>query len=393
MVEFSSDFNLYTMFSRMIDKLWVLWELVLLAEPIVVMANSPDMCSAAVLNLISLIYPLQYMGDYRPYFTIHDPEFQALSENFVDEDSSSTSVAPPPNLKGKGIILGVTNPLFRREFQSWPHTLLLANNGVATKTITIIHNKKDRTYNKTVEESCFISKYKPLYNVVDSSQLTKKLVKMSSDEGVAGALNDELLRRHFTQLTDQFMKPLESYFKHLVPSKRSISAWKKTPSVQAFKEADFLQTILLQGKKTKEVELYRKFIRTDNFISWFRMRKREATIDISSHYLSILDPSKVKGLVQDKTELEIVDFYLRVQVHHKTVGCTLSEALQSRVEDYKREILLYLPVELQKDLLEQGTTRGKVRPEGSTGISPKQTSCFVTSTNCGSPDGDGLTRG
>lgn len=63
----------------------------------------------------------------------------------------------------------------------------------------------------------------------------------------SGAVNNELLRRHFYQLTEQFMRPLELYFKHLVPSKRSLSAWKKAPSVQPFKEADFLQSLLKQG--------------------------------------------------------------------------------------------------------------------------------------------------
>lgn len=52
------DHSLYTVFSGILDKLWVLWELVLLGEPIVIMANSPDICSSAVLNLISLIRPV-----------------------------------------------------------------------------------------------------------------------------------------------------------------------------------------------------------------------------------------------------------------------------------------------------------------------------------------------
>lgn len=88
------DYSLYTVFSGILDKLWVLWELILLGEPIVVMTNSPDVCSSAVLNLISLVrpvsgysilcltYQLHYMGDFRPYFTIHDPEFHKFSEMF-----------------------------------------------------------------------------------------------------------------------------------------------------------------------------------------------------------------------------------------------------------------------------------------------------------------------
>lgn len=35
--------------------------------------------SAAVAALMGLIAPLPYAADYRPYFTIHDPDFVALS--------------------------------------------------------------------------------------------------------------------------------------------------------------------------------------------------------------------------------------------------------------------------------------------------------------------------
>jgi hypothetical protein len=35
--------------------------------------------SAAVAALMGLIAPLTYAADYRPYFTIHDPDFVALS--------------------------------------------------------------------------------------------------------------------------------------------------------------------------------------------------------------------------------------------------------------------------------------------------------------------------
>jgi hypothetical protein len=68
-----------------------------------------------------------------------------------------------------------------------------------------------------------------------------------------------------------------------------------------------------QGKKTKEVDFYRKFIRTANFVNWFKTRKRNATFDISNHYLSILDPSKVTSLVKVVTT-KVTDSLLPGQV-------------------------------------------------------------------------------
>jgi hypothetical protein len=49
--------------------------------------------------------------DFRPYFTIHDPEHGALAPK------------TPPRL---GVVLGATNPLLARECAHWPHVLSLA---------------------------------------------------------------------------------------------------------------------------------------------------------------------------------------------------------------------------------------------------------------------------
>ena len=57
----------------------LLWELVLLNEPIAVTAPSPTLVAQAVEALVSLMRPLKYQSDYRPYFTIHDTEFKDIT--------------------------------------------------------------------------------------------------------------------------------------------------------------------------------------------------------------------------------------------------------------------------------------------------------------------------
>lgn len=103
------DDALYTCFRDLLDELWTLWELVLLGEPMVVKSAFPQMCSRAVLALVDLITPLHYGGDFRPYSTIHDPD---LSDVFNIEGFSAK-------------ILGVTNPVFERMLEDWPHHILL----------------------------------------------------------------------------------------------------------------------------------------------------------------------------------------------------------------------------------------------------------------------------
>lgn len=58
-------------------------------------------CSRAVAALIALVAPLPYSADFRPYFTIHDSVFAALSTGQAPDNSNSL-----PRL------LGVTNLYF-----------------------------------------------------------------------------------------------------------------------------------------------------------------------------------------------------------------------------------------------------------------------------------------
>lgn len=60
----------------------------------------------------SMITPLSYCADYRPYFTIHDSEFK---------EYTTKAHAPPP------VVLGVTNPFFAKTLQHWPHIIRICD--------------------------------------------------------------------------------------------------------------------------------------------------------------------------------------------------------------------------------------------------------------------------
>lgn len=61
----------------------------------------------------SLIAPLPYAAEARPYFTIHDSEFKEFTQR---------QQGPVP------IILGVTNPFFSKTLQHWPHLIRMSDN-------------------------------------------------------------------------------------------------------------------------------------------------------------------------------------------------------------------------------------------------------------------------
>merc|ERR1712110_1278732 len=80
------------------------------------MASTPWESTTAVQALLALISPLKYHAEYRPYFTIHDSEYQEFT---------GKEFQPP------SCILGVTNPFFVKQLSmnqnKWPHILKLDN--------------------------------------------------------------------------------------------------------------------------------------------------------------------------------------------------------------------------------------------------------------------------
>ena len=133
--------DVWSTLKEVVERAWVLWELMILAQPLLVLAPSPGVsarhsvqicgisvrapvtvfemqqcdpsqscsgvfyhagvCSAAVAALVALITPLPYSADFRPYFTIHDPAFAHLASQQL-----------PTNANSLPRLLGVTNLFF-----------------------------------------------------------------------------------------------------------------------------------------------------------------------------------------------------------------------------------------------------------------------------------------
>ena len=74
-----SQVNYFQLLQPVLAHFELLWELVLLNEPIAVTAPSPTLVAQAVEALVSLMRPLKHQSNYRPYFTIHDTEFKDIT--------------------------------------------------------------------------------------------------------------------------------------------------------------------------------------------------------------------------------------------------------------------------------------------------------------------------
>ncbi|VDM42936.1 unnamed protein product [Toxocara canis] len=191
----------------------------LFSFPIVVIAPSPSVCSSLVQSLISLIWPLRYFNDHRPFFTIHDSEFREYT----------SKMHPPPN-----VILGVTNPFFTKTLQHWPHIVRV---GDASSRHVV---NAERTFRKTWDGRTLDTKpglytqYKPFLS--RDKTLMKKLLKRERPDSVQSAI----LRRHMLELTQSFMIPLERYLSSLMPLQKQMSPFKAVPQARPFIVDEFL---------------------------------------------------------------------------------------------------------------------------------------------------------
>nr|XP_029522067.1 protein DENND6B-like [Oncorhynchus nerka] len=168
--------------------LQILWELMLIGEPVVIMAPSPTVSSETVLALASSIAPLQYCCDYRPYFTIHDTEFK---------EYTTTTQAPPY------VILGVNNPFFIKTFQSWPHIIRL---GELKMSGDLPVKVKKLAKLKTLDTKSGIYTAHKMFLQKEKS-LIKRLLK-GIQRKRPSEVQSAILRRHLLELTQSFIIPL-----------------------------------------------------------------------------------------------------------------------------------------------------------------------------------------
>lgn len=105
-IENSCEDYLNVFSSFYLNKILDFWELVLFETPILVLSDTPDVCSQVIIALESLISPLTYVGDVRPYFTIYDQDFKNANNNLE-------------SLKKNSPMFGVINPLLAKHLSDY----------------------------------------------------------------------------------------------------------------------------------------------------------------------------------------------------------------------------------------------------------------------------------
>lgn len=336
------EIDLFRCFSPVFFHIQLLWELVLLGEPLVVMAPSPSQSSETVLALVGCVAPLKYCSDFRPYFTIHDAEFK---------EYTTRTQAPP------SVIFGVTNPFFAKTLQHWPHIIRIGDVKLAGDVPKQVKVKKLKTLKTLDSKPGVYSSYKPYLN--KDEEIIKQLQKGIQQKRPSEAQN-AILRRHFLELTQSFIIPLERYVASLMPLLKSISAWKSPPQLKPFSQEEFMKTLEKTGPQLTSrlkgdwIGLYRHFLRSPNFDGWFRARRKEMMQKLEALQLEALCNEDLLIWVQKHTEVESVDLVLKLknklalaQKEHLPVGADTLQKLQEQVGTIIQE----LPEDLQEILL------------------------------------------
>uniref|UniRef100_A0A3B3TWC4 DENN/MADD domain containing 6B n=1 Tax=Poecilia latipinna TaxID=48699 RepID=A0A3B3TWC4_9TELE len=283
-------------FQSVLIHLQMLWELMLLGEPLVVMAPSPTVCSETILALVSSISPLKFCCDFRPYFTIHDSEFREYT----------TRTQAPPN-----VVLGVTNPFFIKTFQNWPHIVRLGEIKMAGDLPKQVKVKKLSKLKTLDTKPGIYTAYKTFLH--KDKILIKRLLKGIQRKRPSEA-QSAILRRHLLELTQSFIIPLERYMASLMPLQRSVTPWKTPPQVRPFSQDEFISTLDQTGPQLTSMlrgdwmGLYRRFFRSPNFDGWYRQRHREMTQKLESlHLETICDARKAARRQQLQVKDEVLD--------------------------------------------------------------------------------------
>lgn len=300
-----NEIDMFGPLHTIIHHIQLMWELILLGEPIVIIATSPTDSSHIVQALTSLIHPLEYHVEAYPYFTIHNTEFREFA-----------GTSSPP-----AVLLGVTNPYFSKTLQSWPHTVRIS------EPLQINHNSENPVPHRKLERvslqkflldtsGSIYTQHKPLLQ--KDKSLVKKILNGVKTRRPS-AVQSVILRRYFLELTQSFMIPLERYMSTLMPLAKDISAFRAPPVPAQFKEETFLGTLELSGPHlTSTVKgdfegLYKKFFRSVNFRGWYETRRMEQLEKLETLHQEELAKENLRKWIVGKQEVEVVDLILCIK--------------------------------------------------------------------------------
>ncbi|PRP81189.1 hypothetical protein PROFUN_02023 [Planoprotostelium fungivorum] len=319
--------QLHTLHS-ILPHLWHLWEMILLQHPLLIFSGSPSESSDAVLSLVDMMTPLRHQGDCRPFVTVNDRNYPKYFGTKQPD----------------GAILGITNPNL---LQSWSGTkVMLAaerkNRGNFKCGVRYFQEISENNRGKVV------TNIKPLLKIDNRSFLNE-----ISTETNPHKMND-IIVEHFRGLTAMMLAPLDRYMTSLMPQ-RKMSILQDPPNLSEFSEDHFVESMggrqTFRGNKSDELHFYRKFIRTENFSTWFRMRRGQARAKLYENYYLEVISSDIHQLMRERSELLSVDIYVRMHNFKQRIVSRAQGQKETKEMDKIMDVIFHcLPEDLKESI-------------------------------------------
>ncbi|KAL8583447.1 hypothetical protein ACOMHN_044806 [Nucella lapillus] len=186
--------------------------------------------------------------------------------------------------------------------------------------------------------------------------ILKRLMKGTQSKRPVEAQN-AILRRHFLEMTQSFMIPLERYMASLMPLQRNISPHKGPPRLRPFDTEEFLHTVehsgpqLTSGIKGDWEGLYRRYFKSPNFEGWYYQRQREVNQKLQVLHMDALCDCNLEEWIQDKEEVEIVDLILMyVLLLTCDMCCYVTQNLEEWIQDKEEVEIVDLILRIKEKL-------------------------------------------
>ncbi|KAM7471156.1 hypothetical protein LguiA_009339 [Lonicera macranthoides] len=314
------DSDLFGTFRGLLLQLWVLWEMLLIGEPILIIAPTPPQCCEAVAGLVSLVAPLLFSVDFRPYFTIHDPEFAQL--NALREGDTF-----PP------MVLGVSAPSPNSSRLLQPPRVSSGRLQVSLKKfspsslLNAVKLRREGPLCRMTEHKEAIWSIWTSYPAImkpDTSILNRLIDagKSLRVEESMSVVNNEILRRHFLELTANFLAPFGRYFRAFAPSEGS-SPFVDPPPLPQFNADEFLDTLSTRGRgkfllkrmRSNWPDLYKRFLKGHNFEPWFQRKRAVAEQEQRRLWRQARMKADIRQYIYKMSELEIIDSFNAIEKH------------------------------------------------------------------------------
>eukprot|EP01038_Epipyxis_sp_PR26KG_P007180 gene7180-9790_t len=120
-----NSFNLVSLFGPLgfLQHIWILWELMVTGQDIVVISPSPTQCSEFILALGSLMLPLNAIGDFRPYIHTNDSDIRVIAVTSIEKARKSLDLS---NSRSKSIMVGISDASVLTKLESFDAAIFLA---------------------------------------------------------------------------------------------------------------------------------------------------------------------------------------------------------------------------------------------------------------------------